>query len=157
PIDADHPDAALVEIAFLARLAVAVAYQFAGIVDDPRVLADWFGGKDARAVDPRSPHHDFGKADPLRHRHVRAITIPERPSALITLLAGSPQNSSLSVVASAKNRDPHAALRLRLPQPQRAREEAVRYRRRDPRGSRRGCRSGRIAAGQHRSVPAAAG
>ena len=50
-VDAEDPDAAVLEIAFLTRFAFdAVSDQFAGVIDDPRVFVDGFGREHAVAV-----------------------------------------------------------------------------------------------------------
>jgi hypothetical protein len=51
-IDTEHPDATLAKVPHLAGLALLpVANEFAGIVDNSRVLRDRLDGKDAAPVD----------------------------------------------------------------------------------------------------------
>src|SRR3954452_12120914 len=52
-IDAEDPDAPLLEVSRLARRAVAITNQLAGVVDDPRVLRDRLGREHAIAVQLR--------------------------------------------------------------------------------------------------------
>src|SRR5262252_1253906 len=59
PVHAEHPDAALGEVPLLALLALVVAHQLTGVVDDPRVLRDPLGCEDAEAVNRRSPSDDL--------------------------------------------------------------------------------------------------
>ena len=68
-VDAEDPDASLRQVAFLARLAVAVAHELAGIFDDPLVLIDRFGGEDAEVVDLRAAADNFRKRQRFRHLH----------------------------------------------------------------------------------------
>src|SRR4029079_8131376 len=49
-IHAEHPDAALAELAVLARLALLVGDQLSGVVDDPLVLVDRLDGEDPEAM-----------------------------------------------------------------------------------------------------------
>ena len=49
-VDPEYPDTPVFEVTRLARCAVAVANQLAGVVDDPRVLLDGLCGKDAVAM-----------------------------------------------------------------------------------------------------------
>src|SRR4029079_11880841 len=58
-VDAEHPDAALGEIPLLALLALAVVDQFAGVVDDPRVLPDPLPREHAVAVHCRLAANDL--------------------------------------------------------------------------------------------------
>src|SRR5262245_17724009 len=49
-VDPEDPDATLIEVALLARLAVPITNELAGVIDDSRVLRDGFVGEDAEAV-----------------------------------------------------------------------------------------------------------
>src|SRR4051794_16305850 len=60
-IDPEDPDAALFEVARLARRAVAVANHLAGVIDDPRVLRDRLGREHAVPVQLRAAANDPGK------------------------------------------------------------------------------------------------
>jgi hypothetical protein len=62
PIQAEDPDAALLEVPLFPRAAVAIAHELASVVDDPRVLVDRPVGKDAPAVDFGSSANDSWKA-----------------------------------------------------------------------------------------------
>src|SRR5438093_10570907 len=68
-VDAEDPDASLRQVAFLTRLAVAVAHELAAIIDDPLVLIDRFGGEDAEVVDLRAAADNFRKLQRFRHLH----------------------------------------------------------------------------------------
>ena len=48
------------EVALLARFALVVADQLAGVVDDPRVLVDWRPREDAETVQRRAFADDSG-------------------------------------------------------------------------------------------------
>src|SRR5262249_42135103 len=58
PVDAEPPDAAAGEVALLALLALVVAHQLAGVVDDPPVLRNPLGGEHAESMDCRSAPGD---------------------------------------------------------------------------------------------------
>src|SRR5581483_2961725 len=73
-VDAEHPDASLGEISFLARLArLVVADQLAGVVDDACVLRDRLGGEHAIPVHRRSTARDLRQR--LRASHACDLTL----------------------------------------------------------------------------------
>src|SRR4029079_8387524 len=62
-VDAEDPDAALLQVARLARAAAAVRNQLARVIDDAAVLVDGLGGEDAVPVQVGSTAHDLGQLD----------------------------------------------------------------------------------------------
>src|SRR5581483_2654920 len=77
PVDPEHPDAAVGQVAFLARRAHRVRDELAGIIDDAAVFADRFRGEHPVAVDLRTPAHDRRQPSWCWHARVR---IPHGPA-----------------------------------------------------------------------------
>jgi hypothetical protein len=63
PVDPEHPDAALLEVARLTRLTLfVVAQELAGVIDDPGIFRNRLSGEDAVAVNGRASSNDVWQA-----------------------------------------------------------------------------------------------
>ena len=95
PVDAEHPDTALLQIARFARRALRVEDQLARIVDDACVLADALAGKHAVAVNPGSLADDSWK---FRFTHGCKLTLNGIcPTDVLIILAGLPGTGKTAI------------------------------------------------------------
>ena len=122
-IDPEHPDASLCEVSLLARPAVAIAHQLAGVVDDARVLGDRLGGEHAVAVQLR-PAADDLREWLWRAGHRWALSADYGPQASGRAWAhcvfARPEGRAYNIVAfCVRRRARSAAHQPRPPQPER--------------------------------------